>query len=62
MNPGSDLGDGYVVGLEDLSEFLFGIGGNHAEAQEANRNNEKESRHTLMIARGMGLAIFCCNN
>ena len=59
MNPGSDLSNGRVVGLKDLGEFLFSIGGNREEAHEANRNDEKKSGHAPMIAFGMGLAIFC---
>jgi len=41
VNPGSDLGDGRVVGLKNLGEFLFSIGGNRERAHEANRNDEK---------------------
>ena len=59
MNPGSDLGDGRVVGLKNLGEFLFSIGGNRERAHEANRNDEKKMGHRRMIARGMRLAIFC---
>ena len=59
MNPGSDLGDGRVVGLKDLDEFLFSIGDNREGTHEANSNDEKKSGHAPMIARGMGLAIFC---
>ena len=60
MNPGSDLGDGGVVGMKDLGEFLFGISGNKTKTHDAKRNDEKKMGHRRMIARGMRLAIFCC--